>query len=204
MHPAHGGSRRQRRLRVLEALDERVKGFLRREELWPLRVPPEPLILGDIVAQALPDGEHLDPAALRSRPLLRLEWDDGSTWEAWVIVLPSGLKLYCDTIEEESRVLASGGRNEGDEADRIFLERLAESAGAHFGIEMAGGAPSRVRSAIDDREFLADIFVDLFEVTGTERSLRAQLDGRGPGASLAASGYDFRQDVQRWLITAAS
>jgi len=32
---------RQLRLRVLEALEERVKQFLRREELWPLRVPRE-------------------------------------------------------------------------------------------------------------------------------------------------------------------
>lgn len=206
MHPVHsGGLRRQRRLRVLEALDERVKGFVRREELWPLRVPRDPLVLGEIVAQALP-GEHrpFDASTLRSRPLLRLEWEDGSTWDAWVIVLPSGLKLYCDTNEEESRVLASGGRNEGDEADRVFLELLTESAGAHFGIEMAGGAPSRVRSAIADRQFLVDIFVNLFEVTGNEESIREQLAERDSGRSQRASGYDFRHDVERWLETAIS
>ena len=71
-------------------------------------------------------------------------------------------------------MLASGGRNEGDESDRAFLELFAESAGGHFGIEMAGGAPRSVRSPMD-REFLVDRFVDLFEVTGSEDSLRAQL-----------------------------
>ena len=46
---------RQLRLRVLDALDGRVKQFLRREELWPLRVPREPLLLDDVVRQALGD-----------------------------------------------------------------------------------------------------------------------------------------------------
>ena len=39
---------RQLRVRVLEALEERVKQFLRREELWPLRVPRDPLVLGAV------------------------------------------------------------------------------------------------------------------------------------------------------------
>lgn len=198
-----GGRQRQRRLRVLEALDERVKGFVRREELWPLRVPREPLVLDDIIAQALPDDHHpFDPAALRSRPLLRLEWADGATWEAWVIALPSGLKLYCDTAADESRALASGGRNEGDESDRAFLALLAESAGAHFGIEMTGGAPSRVRSAIADRGFLVETLVNLFEVTGNEEGIRDQLAEHGLRGG--GGGYDFREDVERWLETAMS
>ena len=166
---------RQLRLRVLEALEARVKQFLRREELWPLRVPREPLLLDDVLRQSLADdARRFDVATLKSRPLLSLEWEDGSRWEAWVGVLPSGLKIYCDTGEDETRVLASGGRNEGDESDRAFLELFAESAGGHFGIEMAGGAPRSVRSPMD-REFLVDRFVDLFEVTGSEDSLRAQL-----------------------------
>ena len=48
------------------------------------------------------------------------------------------------------------GRNAGDETDRQFLMLLSESAGETFGIEMAGGAPTRVRSSIADRAFLVD------------------------------------------------
>ena len=46
---------RQLRLRVLEALELRIKQFLRREELWPLRIPREPLVLESIVRQVLAD-----------------------------------------------------------------------------------------------------------------------------------------------------
>ena len=74
-------------------------------------------------------------------------------------------------------MLASGGRNEGDESDRAFLELFAESAGSHFGVEMAGGAPRLVRSPMD-REFLVDRFVDLFEVTESEDSLRRSCQTR--------------------------
>jgi hypothetical protein len=66
-----------------------------------------------------------------------------------------------------------------------LLERLAESRGRHFGIEMAGPAPDRVRSSIGDREFLADVFVELFEGTEAEASI--------------GSGGDFRDHVVRWL-----
>jgi hypothetical protein len=48
-----------------------------------------------------------------------------------------------------------------------------------------------------DRDFLIDRFVDLFEVTGSEDSLRVQLPPdtrRG-----AAEGHDFRADVEAWL-----
>jgi hypothetical protein len=195
--PAHS-RQRQLRLRVLEVLDARVKGFLRREELWPIRIPREPLLLERMIDEALRgEGGTLDPLALRSRSLLRFEWPDGSQWEAWVIVLPSNLKLYCDTSNHESRVLASGGRNEGDGSDRIFLELLAESAGEHFGIGMAGGAPSRVRSALRDRGFLVEFFVNLFEVTGAEATVRAQLEDRT--AHAADGKHDFRADVEAWL-----
>jgi hypothetical protein len=190
---------RQLRVRVLEALEERIKQFRPREELWPLRVPREPLRLDQLVARAAPEGGRaFDEGTLRSRMLLRLDWEDGSFWEAWMSVLPSGFKVYCDSGEEETRILASGGRNEGEESDLAFLQLLAESAGRHFGIEMAGGAPARVRSSIGDREFLIELFVNLFEVTGAEDSVRAQLPpdertGAGTG------GRDFRSDVQSWL-----
>ena len=194
-------SHRQRRMRVLEALEQRVKQFVRRDELWPLRVPHEPLPLEPVIDQALAgEPRGIEPLDLRSRPLMHLEWDDGSTWDAWVIVLPSGLKLYCDSIQEESRILASGGRNEGDESDRVFLDLLAESAGAHFGIEMSGGAPARVRAPVGAREFLIDFFVNLFEVTGSESSVREQLASRAaPAPGMAGAGHDFRADVDRWL-----
>ena len=97
-------------------------------------------------------------------------------------------------------MLASGGRNEGDESDRAFLELFAESAGSHFGIEMAGGAPRSVRSPMD-REFLVDRFVDLFEVTGSEDSLRAQLT-EAPTVEPSPGGMDFRADVEVWLAAA--
>ena len=68
--------------------------ILRRDELWPLRVPREPLLLDDIIRQALAqDAGRFDPETLRARTLLSLEWADGSWWRAWVGVLPSGLKV---------------------------------------------------------------------------------------------------------------
>ena len=189
---------RQLRVRVLEALELRIKQFLRREELWPLRVPRDPIALEDVVSQTLAEERRLfDIASLRSRTLLSLEWEDGSRWEAWVAVLPSGFKVYCDTGVDESRILASGGRNEGDDSDRAFLELFAESGGSHFGIEMAGGAPRSVRSPMD-RQFLVEIFVNLFEVTATEDTVRQQLDA-GESPAEHGGGIDFRADVERWL-----
>jgi hypothetical protein len=183
---------RQARVAVLDALDRRVRQFRGREELWPLRVPVEPIILDEVLEEALGDGaRRFALSSLRSRTLLELTWKDGGAWIAWVIVLPSRTKVYCDSDSEESRILASGGRNEGDESDRVFLRLLAESGGHHFGIEMSGGAPSRVRSSIDDRPFLVEIFVELFEVTGTEAAVRDAL-GAQPSA-------DFQDDVERWL-----
>jgi hypothetical protein len=166
---------RQARVRALEALEARVKQFRGREEIWPFRVPHEPLDLDDIA-----DGVPSD--VLRSRTVLRLEWPD-ATWELWTIALPSGIFLYCDSDGRESRVLASVKRGSPSEADGFFLERLAESRGEFFGIEMAGPAPTRVRSSIGDRDFLADVFVDLFE--GTQ--------------ALPVQSADFRIDVAGWL-----
>ncbi len=192
---------RQLRVRVLEALEREVKQFRTREELYPLRVPPEPVALDEVIAQVLGE-EHrqFDTRTLRSRTVLQLEWADGSAWDLWAIVLPSGLKLFCDTGEEETRILASGGRNLGDETDRLVLGLLAESAGGHFGIEMSGGAPARVRSSIPDRLFLVDMFVTLFEGTGIEDSIR---DAWGTaGSALAADrqdGRDFQAEVSAWL-----
>jgi hypothetical protein len=194
---------RQLRIRVLEALEQRLKQFRTREDLWPLRVPAEPLLLDEIVDRVLGDERRgFDQASLRARSLLHLRWDSGSTWHAWVIVLPSRLKLYCDSSDDETRILASAGRNEGDESDRIFLELLSESAGGHFGIEMAGGPPSRVRSSIADRDFLVTIFVNLFEVTGMEEEVRRHLAPASQSDAAEAEGRDFRIDVERWLDAA--
>ena len=183
---------RQARVAALEALDRRVRQFRGREELWPLRIPSEPILMDEVIEEALGDAaRRFDVESLRSRTLLALTWDDGASWSAWMIVLPSKTKLYCDSDGEETRILASGGRNEGDESDRVFLRLLAESGGHHFGIEMSGGAPSRVRSSIDDRAFLIEIFVELFEVTGTEASVREAL-GRKPTG-------DFHHEVEAWF-----
>ena len=197
---------RQLRLRVLEALEDAAKQFRTREELFPIRIPREPIRLDDLVERALGDDHRsFDPASIRARTLLRLEWDDGSLWEAWVIMLPSQLRLFCDSGAEETRVLASGGRNAGDETDRQFLMLLSESAGETFGIEMAGGAPTRVRSPIADRAFLVDVFVNLFEVRAMESEIRRDLDERGMEPATDAlqettrDGTDFRVDVERWL-----
>jgi hypothetical protein len=191
--------RRQHRLRVFEALQARVRQFRIREELWPLRAPSEPVPLADVIAEALGDDSRgFNPIWLRARTLLSFEWADGSRWDAWVAVLPDGLKVYCDTGDDESRVLASGGRNVGDESDRAFVQLLAESAGSHFGIEMSGGPPIRVRSSIADRAFLVEQFVNLFEVAGMERAVRDDLRERGRAAAADRDG-DFQLDVDRWL-----
>lgn len=188
-------TQRQLTARVLEALERRVKQFRRRQELWPIRIPAEPIALADVIDEALgDDGRRFDPSTLRSRTLLKLEWGDEATWEVWVIALPSKTKLYCDSDGEETRLLASGGRNEGDESDRVFLQLLAETAGEAFGIESSGGAPTRVRSSIADRVFLVEFFVNLFEVTGTEASVRAAVP-----AQARDTGHDFQQDVEDWL-----
>jgi hypothetical protein len=189
---------RQLKVRVLEALERRVKQFRRREDLFPLRIPHEPLPIHDILDEALgPEARRFDPMALRSRSLLHLGWEDGAAWDLLVLVLPSKVKVFCDSSAEETRVLASGGRNEGDETDRLFLQLLAESGGGHFGIEMSGDAPTRVRSSLDDREFLVDIFLELFEVCGMEASVRSQLPE--PTQSDGSDRIDFRSDVERWL-----
>ena len=188
-------SQRLLTVRVLEMLERRVKQFRRREELWPIRVPSEPIALSEVIEEALGgDSRRFDPASLRNRTLLQLDWADGARWEVWAIALPSKTKLYCDSDGEETRLLASGGRNEGDESDRVFLQLLAETAGQAFGIESAGGAPARVRSSIADRAFLVEFFVNLFEVTGAEASVRAAIAPRARDG-----GHDFQQDVEEWL-----
>lgn len=188
---------RQKRLSVLEALEREARQFRTDEDLYPLRVPREPLDLRALV-ERVREGAALDPLDLRQRALLSLTWTDGSTWEVWIIRLPSGLKLFCDSSADETRVLGSGGRHANDETDRQFLRLLCETAGERFGITMEGGAPSRVRTTIADRAFLTDLFVDLFEVTGAEDSVRAQLDPHHQ----PADGLDFRADVERWLAAA--
>ena len=192
---------RQLRVRVLEALEREVKQFKTREALYPLRVPREPVALDAVVAKVLGDERRqFDPGTLRSRTVLHVEWADGSAWALWAVVLPSGLKLFCDTGEEETRILASGGRNLGDETDRLVLELLAESGGDHFGIEMSGGVPARVRSSIADREFLLNVFVSLFEGTDVEAAIQRTW---GMTRSSASPGgrptRDFQSEVAAWL-----
>ena len=193
---------RQLRLRVLEALELEAKQFRTREELFPIRIPREPIRLDEVIERTLgDDSARFDPTSIRARTILHLEWDDGSVWDAWVIMLPSQLRLFCDSGGEETRVLGSGGRNAGDETDRQFLSLLAESAGETFGSEMSGGAPSLVRSSIDDRAFLVDVFVNLFEIRAMEGVIREDLDDRGVDRRHAhdLNGTDFRFDVERWL-----
>jgi hypothetical protein len=185
-------TQRQLTARVLETLESRVKQFRGREELWPLRIPSEPILLDDVIEEALgEDARRFDAGVLRTRTLMQLEWDAETRWEVWMIALPSKTKVYFDSDGHETRLLASGGRNEGDENDRIFLRLLAETAGSAFGIEFSGGAPSRVRSSLSDRAFLVDFFVSLFEVAGDEESVRAAIS--------RASSTDFQRDVEEWL-----
>jgi hypothetical protein len=178
---------RQQRVRVLEALELRVKQFRSRDGLWPFRVPHEPLELEEIIRSVLDGDAKIAVGALRTRTVLELGWDS-HRWELWVVALPSGLMLYCDSDGTETRLLASARRGNPGEADGFFLERLAESKGHDFGIEMAGPPPERVRSSIGDREFLADVFVELFEGTDAERAL-----GRQPRDA------DFRAVIVAWL-----
>lgn len=181
---------RQNRVRVVQALEEAVKQFRTRHELWPLRVPREPVAFETLVARTI--DRTFDPLSLRSRTLLWLEWPDGATWELWVMSLPSGLKLYCDTGGGETRLLATGRRDSEIETDRHLMELLSESAGEHFGIEMDGGPPSRVRSNLTDGTLVVEFFVNLFEVLGMEEEVRAVIGDRR---------HDFRLDVEHWLAT---
>ena len=171
---------------MLETLELRAKQFRGREDIWPFRIPHEPLDLDAIIERAL-DGEgEVDRDALRARTVLEFLWD-AHRWELWVLALPSGILLYCDSDGDETRVLASAKRGNPGEADGFFLERLAESRGVLFGIEMAGPAPDTVRSSIGDRGFLADVFVELFEGTEAEATIDEE-----PSA-------DFHTRVERWL-----
>lgn len=196
--------RRHLRLRALEALERWAKQFRSHEDLWPFRVPHDPLPLADIVREALADeGGSLDPAALRARSVLRMEFQQGAIWEAWVIALPSGITLYCDSDGVEHRVLASVKRSNPLEADRFFIELLAESRGHHFGVELSAAVPDRVRTSIADREFLVDVFLELLEGTDAEGAIQQQLRPSVAAASHPrAAGRDFRADVEQWLMRA--
>src|SRR5215210_1040072 len=204
------------RLRVLQALESAVRQFRTREELWPLRVPKEPLVLDTIVRRALEPGRpRFEISTLKSRTLLHLTWDDRAWWELWVLPLGSGIQLFCDSSPEESRILASGRRDSEINTERLFLELLADSAGEVFGIEISGGPPSRVRSSIDNRDQLVEFFVHLFEVAQMEDHVRSaaaeshvsRRNAEGAEADLfrrtaAGAKSDFREDVERWLSKA--
>jgi len=182
---------RQRRALVLAALALRAKQFRSRDGGWPFRMPHEPLNLEDIAAAAVGDEGSVPIEALRTRAILRLEWNSGDRWDLWAVTLPSGLHLYCDSDRRETRILASARRGNPQDADGFFLERLAESRGDLFGIEMAGAPPDRIASSIGDRELLADVFVELFEGTAAEARLTADAAGPAPA--------DFHAVVVRWL-----
>jgi hypothetical protein len=182
---------RQRRVLVLEALERRAKQFRSHEGTWPFRLPHEPLDLEAIVGEALAGeggGGGVATRVLRTRSVLRMTWESGAEWELWAIALPSGVHLYCDADSHETRLLASAKRGNPSDADGFFLERLAESHGHLFGIEMAGPPPDAVRAAIGDRAFLADVFVELFEGTSAEAAVRA-----------GTRAADFREVVVDWL-----
>jgi hypothetical protein len=182
---------RQNRVRALEALDRASKQFRTRQEIWPLYAPREPVSMDKLLDQALA-GARFDPLTLKAKTLLWLAWPGGVTWELWVIALPSGLKLYCDTGDDETRILASGRRDSEIQTDRLFLEILSESAGQQFGIELRGGPPSRVRSSLTERDVLIDFFVALFEEEGLEDQVHGVVPATG----------DFREDVAAWLSAA--
>ena len=193
---------RQARVRVFEELERIARHFKSDDDMWPIRVPRAPVSLDALVARALPDGhERFDIDSLRAKTLLHLWWHPSSVWEVWVIVLPSGLKLFCDDGPDGRQVLASGGRHANLESERLFLQLFAESAGELFGIEMSGGAPDRVRSSLEDRAFLVEVFVHLFEVSRAETSVREQLSRTGARVSAdnEALGRDFRHEVELWL-----
>jgi hypothetical protein len=189
MHPDAPRSTltRHHRVRLLQALEQSIRQFRTRPEVWPLRVPAAPIAFDALATRTL--GTRADPFALRSRTLLRLEWPTGDTWELWVLALPSGLKVYCDTGGGETRMLATGRRDSEIETDQLFLELLAESAGEHFGIEMAGGAPSKVRIGVD-RALAVEFFVALFEEAGLVQEIRE---------TIGQQADDFHADVETWL-----
>lgn len=183
-------SARLQRVRVLESLELRAKQFRSRDGIWPFRVPHEPLDLDELIDRAL-DGEgRIDAEGLGSRTVLELAWGEHE-WTLRVVTLPSGILLYCDSDGHETRILASAKRGNPSDADGFFLERLAQSRGHDFGIEMAGPAPDRVRASIGDRDFLAEIFVELFEGSEAEQALR-----RDAGTIDQA---DFHAVVVHWL-----
>jgi len=192
---------RMLRVRVLEALEARTKQFKGFDGIWPFRIPHEPLALAAVVDEALGDESGASPVTspagardqLRSRTVLEMHWPDGHVWQAWAITLPGGIIVYCDDDGEETRILASVKRGNPLEADGFFLELLAETRGEAFGMEMAGGAPERVRTSIADRDFLAEVFVELFEDTDAAISITA--DSRSDDRN----GRDFRSDIERWL-----
>ena len=181
------------RAKVLEALDLRAKQFRSREDTYPFRVPHEPLPLHALIEDALAqDGGRIAEDDLRSRYVISLHWHDGATWAAWAITLPSGIHLYCDADAHETRVLGSLKRGSALEADHFFLELLAESRGHAFGIEMEGGPPDRIRSSLTDRDFLADIFVEMFEGTPAQAAIH-------DAGHTSSEGRDFHSDVALWL-----
>ena len=183
--------------RVLEALEGRVKQFRRREELWPIRMPPEPSLSMHVIQEALgEDSRRFDPGRCEAGRFCGWNGTTEARWDAWVIALPSKTKLLLRFGRRGDRLLASGDVTKGTRTIASFFELLAETGGQAFGIETSGDAPTRVRSSITDRAFLVEFFVDLFEVTGD--------GGISPDSHprhVTSFDHDFQPEVEVWLAT---
>ena len=181
------------RMRALQALELTVRQFRGTDAIWPFRVPHEPIDLERVVDAVCTGNRALNLQDLHSRPVLEMQWNDGQRWRACAITLASGVHVYCDESDEGTRVLTSVKRGNPLEADRFFLELLAESRGDCFGIEMGGTAPDLIRTPIDDRDFLCDVFVDLLEDTTAEQDVRAAVVNAPPGISAVRSSSGWRR-----------
>ena len=191
-------TQRQHTARVLEALEGRVKQFRRRQELWPLRVPSEPILIDSVIDEALgSEGRTFDADALRTRTLLQLEWDAEAMWEVWMIALPSKTKVYFDSDGHETRILASGGRNEGDENDRVFLQLLAETAGCCLRHRVLGRRAG-ARALVDTRSRVPRRVLRESLRGHRRRGVRARGDCRSPSPVRPAARFSTGRRGVAW------
>ena len=195
---------RQLRVRVLEALEGRVKQFLRREELWPLRVPREPLL----VRRRPPAGDRRRGAPVRCRVAevahrcCRSNGQTAAAGRRGSACLPSGLKIYCDTGERrEPACWRRAGATKGTRA----TGRFSSCSPSRRAVTSASRWPAARRDRCDHRWTASSWSIassNLFEVTGSEDSLRAQLPEPPDADAAPPGGRDFRADVERWLDAA--
>jgi hypothetical protein len=125
-------------------------------------------------------------------------------WNAWVIMLPSQLRLFCDASaingarrDPDPRPAPAGNARQ---TDRQFLHsgRVGRDT---FGIEMSGRR--RRTCALDRRPwFLVDIFVPVRSPEmEAEISTTSELEDEPSGGTSRRrrSWRDFRVDIERWL-----